>query len=380
MNLRFLDSDTGRRLRRALAHQPDTMLVGGAVRDALLDAEPANLDLWAHDAASLRAALGMEFGAPHPGSTRWDAFRWDGLPLPLRVDSGSRDLEANLRSRDFTVNAVAMPLHGAAEGRVVDPLHGALDASERRLRPVRSNSCEIEAVRWLRAGRLAATRNLRPDISLRMAAARGRERQPLLHGVPTSLRRAELWAAFGCPHRAEGLRWMHEAGLLTELVPSWGELSVRRDPDLAQRAPDEFSLAAVESLHLERWAALLAQPVLEGLARRLEAPVSRELGGWAATAVALWLHRLSPEPDVAADLVTLALHGLACPMTELRAVSRLVMARGWLARPVALGASGLEPHAALADLCLAETLHGPDSPELRSAADAANRSLPAFLA
>jgi hypothetical protein len=396
MKLRFLDSDIGRRLRRALSDQQEVMLVGGAVRDALLEQEPSNLDLWAPDPASVRAALGLEFGAPHAGMTRWDSFRWDHLPLPLRLDSGSRDLEANLRSRDFTVNAVALPLR-APVGRLIDPLHGALDATERRLRPINSNSCAVEPARWLRAGRLLSTRNLKPDPSLTSAAARGR--RPLLHGVPTETRRLELWAALSCPHRTEGLRWLGESGLLAELVPAWGELAGRRDGDLGGRTAGAFSFEAVEALHLEHWAALLTPAVLEGTCRRLDAPVTAApprigargntvsaavprmaLGGWALTAVALWLHRLAPVADVSADLATLALHGLGAPMEETRAVTRLVLARNWLDRPVPLGRSGLEPHAAVADLCLREALFGAESPEFRAAATAANSVLPGFLA
>ncbi|MBI5837912.1 MAG: CCA tRNA nucleotidyltransferase [Candidatus Eisenbacteria bacterium] len=379
MKLRFLESETGRRVRRALADTPDMMLVGGAVRDALLDVDPVNLDLWAHDPAAARAALGMEFGAPHAGATRWDAFRWDHLPLPLRLDSGSRDLEANLRSRDFTVNAMALPLRGAAEVRLVDPLHGALDVADRRLRPVVSNSCEVDPTRWLRAGRLAATRNLRTDISLKMAAERARARQPLLHGVSTLVRRSELLAALSCPHRAEGLRWMHEVGLLGELVAPWAELAARRDPDLGGRAPDEFSIACVDALHHERWAAVLEPALLQAICRRLDEPVAAGLGGWTLTALALWLRRLAPVADVAADLGTLALHGLGFPFEELRAVSRLVLARNWLDQPGPLGPGGLEAHAAVADLCVREALHGVDSPQLREAGECACRELPAYL-
>jgi len=377
MRLRFLDSDVGRRLRRALSDQPQVMLVGGAVRDALLDVEPANLDLWAPDPAVARAALGLEFGAPRTGLTRWDTFRWDHLPLPLRLDSGSRDLEANLRSRDFTVNALAVPLRAPAESRLVDPLRGADDAAEHRLRPVTSTSCAVEPARWMRAGRLIATRQLKPDISLRSAAARGH--RPLLHGVPTEARRLELWALFSCPHRADGLRWLSEVGLLAELVPAWGELTARLDPDLGGRSAAEFSIAAVDALHRERWASLLEPPVLEALGRRLDAPVGPALGGWALTAVALWLHRLAPVREVAADLATLALHGLGAPPAEVRAVSRLVLHGGWLDHPGPLGVPELEAHAAVLDLCVREAQHGLESEAVRAGAAAANRALPEYL-
>jgi hypothetical protein len=389
MKLRFLDSETGRKLRRALVDQHEVMLVGGAVRDALLDEEPANLDLWAPDPAAVRAALGLAFGAPHAGLTRWDSFRWDHLPLPLRLDSGSRNLEANLMSRDFTVNAVALPLR-SPESRPFDPLHGAMDASERRLRPVNSSSCSVEPARWLRAGRLLATRDLKPDAALVAAAARGRH--PLLHGVPTETRRTELWTALLSPGRAAGLRWMSEAGLLAEMLPSWGELSGRRDPDLGGRAADAFSLEAVEALRLRRWAARLDPALLQALDLRMDLPATagpREpahpaagcpsLTGWALVGLALWLHRLAPVTDVAADLATLALHGLGASMDEARAVARVVLAGGWLDHPIPLGRSGLEPHAAVAELCVREALHGPDSEESRAAAAAACAALPNFL-
>lgn len=151
---------------RAVAADP-VFLVGGAVRDLLLGRGRADIDLVVEgDAEALATRLGAEviaherFGTakltlnghevdvararaesyPHPGA------------LP-EVEPGA-DLAADLRRRDFTINAMAIPLQG--EPRLVDPYGGQADLATRQLRVLHEDSFVDDPTRAIRAARYAA--------------------------------------------------------------------------------------------------------------------------------------------------------------------------------------------------------------------------------
>src|SRR5437763_7989709 len=110
-------------------------VVGGAVRDALLGRELLDLDIAVRDpAGAARAYAKRSGGAPFPLSERHGAWRValedgrtvDFTPLPAGI-------EADLATRDFTINAIAEPLAG---GELVDPYGGRHDLERRTLRAV----------------------------------------------------------------------------------------------------------------------------------------------------------------------------------------------------------------------------------------------------
>jgi tRNA nucleotidyltransferase/poly(A) polymerase len=73
------------------------------------------------------------------------------------------DLESDLRDRDFTINAIALDL--SQEGKLIDPLDGALDLRTHTLRACAATSFEADPVRILRAARIATAFKLKiaPD-------------------------------------------------------------------------------------------------------------------------------------------------------------------------------------------------------------------------
>src|SRR5439155_2362131 len=113
------------RARDVLAGE-EAWVVGGAVRDELLGRELVDLDVACREPeAAARAYAKRSGGAPFPLSERHGAWRValeggrtvDFTPLP-----GS--IEDDLATRDFTINAIAMPL---ASGEPVDPYGGRAD-------------------------------------------------------------------------------------------------------------------------------------------------------------------------------------------------------------------------------------------------------------
>jgi Poly A polymerase head domain len=131
----------------------EAWVVGGAVRDQLLGREVIDLDIACADPKrAARAFARRSGGAPFPLSERHGAWRValdrgrtvDFTPLPDGI-------EQDLATRDFTINAIAVPLHG---GEPVDPHGGLADLEAGRLRAVSPTIFEDDPLRLLRAVRL----------------------------------------------------------------------------------------------------------------------------------------------------------------------------------------------------------------------------------
>ncbi len=138
--------------RKVLQGQ-EAWVVGGAVRDELLGRPMVDLDIACADPeqAARAYARGSE-GAPFPLSERHGAWRValsdertvDFTPLPDGI-------EADLATRDFTINAIARPLAG---GDPLDPFGGLGDLDRRLLRAVGPAIFQDDPLRLLRAVRL----------------------------------------------------------------------------------------------------------------------------------------------------------------------------------------------------------------------------------
>jgi poly(A) polymerase len=140
-------------------------VVGGTVRDALLGRPIRDVDLAvAGEAEPAARAVARALGGPvFPLSEAFGAWRAiDGARRfvcdvsPLQGET----IEADLARRDFTVNAMAVPLEG---GEVLDPHGGAADLEARVLRVVGPQSYRNDPLRPLRLVRLAAELGLRPE-------------------------------------------------------------------------------------------------------------------------------------------------------------------------------------------------------------------------
>src|SRR5690606_183872 len=131
------------------------VLVGGAVRDALLGREPSDLDWLVPDPRAACEAAARELGGScFPlDETRghWRAVAPGGGVThdfaPLRGE-----VEDDLTRRDLTVNALAL----AASGGVLDPTGGLDDLREGRVRMTSEAALRADPVRPLRAVRFVA--------------------------------------------------------------------------------------------------------------------------------------------------------------------------------------------------------------------------------
>jgi poly(A) polymerase len=145
--------------RTALEEHPGSVwIVGGAIRDALLGHRVADADLAVERGreeevarAIARVAGGSAFTLSEEFAT-WRAVAptdgWHVDVSGLRAES----IEDDLRARDFTLNAIAVPLAG---GEPIDPTGGVADADARILRATSEIAFAEDPLRLLRAARLA---------------------------------------------------------------------------------------------------------------------------------------------------------------------------------------------------------------------------------
>ena len=196
-----------------------TWIVGGAIRDALLGWSVADADLAVapgREERTARAIARVAGGSAFPLSERHATWRvissaeaWHLDVAALRAET----IESDLRARDFTVNAIAVPLRG---GGPIDPTGGVADCKARLLRAVSERTFSDDPIRLLRAARLSARHALTIDpetVELARSEAR-------LAADPAGERQfAELRGMVAGPDPLRGLELMDELGLTPVVLP-----------------------------------------------------------------------------------------------------------------------------------------------------------------
>src|SRR6266545_8170002 len=151
-----------RDLAREILRGQEAWVVGGAVRDELLGRDVVDLDIAVHDPrAAAREYAKRSGGASFPLSERHGAWRValeEGRTVDFTPLLGS--IEDDLATRDFTINAIAVPLAG---GEPADPYAGRADMEERIIRAVSSSVFADDPLRLLRAVRLGDELGFRLD-------------------------------------------------------------------------------------------------------------------------------------------------------------------------------------------------------------------------
>jgi len=216
----------------------EAYVVGGAVRDELLGRPIVDVDVACPSPESAaRRYAGSAGGALFPLSERHGAWRVafrdgrtvDFTPLPDGIES-------DLATRDFTVNAIAVPVSGGAP---VDPLGGRADLEARVLRCVTPTVFTDDPLRLLRAVRLEGELGFRLDLA---AEALVREHADLA-GRPAGERiLAELVRLSEAGYRRAG-----ELGLL---APLGGDAAGLERAELVDSP--EFRLVCVFGERIER--------------------------------------------------------------------------------------------------------------------------------
>jgi tRNA nucleotidyltransferase (CCA-adding enzyme) len=254
----------------------DAYIVGGSVRDHLLGREPGDWDLTT-DATpdELRAifpdaryenrfgtVIVARDGTEHEITTYRSERGYADHRRPDVVDFAST-LDEDLARRDFTVNAMAWGAGAGSPadwpGTLVDPFGGRQDLAAGIIRAVGDPGARFteDALRMLRALRLAASLGFRVEPATREAIERRAPDAALLSGERVG---AEIGRILLAPAPSVGLRLLEETGLLSVVLP---ELALQRGIPQAKVAGEDLwdhtlrTTDAAEAGDVARLAALL---------------------------------------------------------------------------------------------------------------------------
>jgi tRNA nucleotidyltransferase (CCA-adding enzyme) len=191
-----------------------TVLVGGAVRDGLLNRLPVHPDLdmvVPADALGQVRKLSREFGGACVvldrdrdiarlvmGSWTIDLARQDG-----------DDLTADLLRRDYRINAIALTL--TTEPKLLDPSGGIADLCARRITAVDEQNLLDDPLRLLRALRLAAELSMTIDEATFGMLARHRHHLPKVAAERIQAEVLKLVRAHSADH---AIRLLHSLQLI----------------------------------------------------------------------------------------------------------------------------------------------------------------------
>jgi tRNA nucleotidyltransferase/poly(A) polymerase len=350
----LLPASVSRRLRDLMARKPlrnlrqaalrrgsPAWIVGGVPRDLWLNRPILDVDV-AVDGEAFSLASELErLGAGRLVALSADpprVYRLAGRKVELdlaEIERGS--ILADLGRRDFTVNAIALPLTG---GPPLDPFDGLRDLRTHRLRAVAAANFVDDPLRALRAPRFMATHGLAPD---RGTLSVCRKAAPGLAGVAPERIRAELARLLEAERVAPALAWAARAGVLSPALgravpPGVARRFARRG--IACDHPAVFRLPpkARRTVRLAQIAAALSLSPA-GAARWLAARRwSRADAGAAARALELardaslavsdpwrWIRRAGPDAPQA--LALLAASGRTSRALSARLARRLASAR-----------------------------------------------------
>lgn len=238
----FVGSDRRLEAVRVAAGEAPAYLVGGSVRDLLLGREPADLDVAIEgDLAPVIGRLGGQV-VEHPRfMTAEVSLEGDSVDLArTRSETYERPgdlpevrpatLEQDLARRDFSINAIAVPL--STPDVIVDP-YGGIDAiAASKLSLLGPGSLVDDPTRALRGARYAARFGFEPDREMEAAlsecdlqtvssdrirselGAIGREPAPEL-----ALERLRRWGVFGVTE--ESIQRVGAARNLLEESDAW---------------------------------------------------------------------------------------------------------------------------------------------------------------
>ena len=201
-------------------------LVGGIVRDTLLGRETEDVDIAVagnveRTGRILAEHLGGRFVRLHE---EWDIARVvipsDEGPAYVDLNSATRGISQNLARRDFTVDAMAVPLVEVVAGSpwrgLLDPFDGLADLREGIVRPLGPQVFEDDPARLLRAVRIAVQLKFRLSED---AIVRIRSGAPLVAQVAPERIKDEFLKIMACPAAPESIRMLDSLGLLCSFLP-----------------------------------------------------------------------------------------------------------------------------------------------------------------
>jgi len=241
----------------------ELFLVGGSVRDAILDRPHDDLDFatdarpeaikevvghWAHNLFTAGELFGT-IGAVKEGHVfEITTYRSEVYHEESRqpVVEFSDNIEADLSRRDFAVNAMALRLlPGDPEPELVDPWGGLGDLAAMVLRTPQSPEVSFgdDPLRMIRLYRFAATLGFSIHPS---AAEAARQMAARLDIVSAERIRDEFGKLMLAPEPSSAVMGLVEAGLAAHFIPEIPALALSQDPHHRHKDVLAHTLAVVD--------------------------------------------------------------------------------------------------------------------------------------
>jgi putative nucleotidyltransferase with HDIG domain len=205
-------------------------IVGGYLRDALLNKHKENLDIdfclkngairFGHKLARQLKAGFVVLDKEH-GAVRLVKKIGDKNHTLDFTDFRAKTLEEDLKLRDFTINTFALSLDalfgkGDPFGSLVDPRGAAKDLKKKIIRLASKKSFDDDALRILRAYSFACMFNFKIEPGTLSLI---RQKKKKLNGVSGERIRDELFKIFACPDSYTYLKKMDDSGVLMIIFP-----------------------------------------------------------------------------------------------------------------------------------------------------------------
>ena len=255
----------------------EVWIVGGALRDVLLGGPIGDLDLAvAGEPEPAARMLGRRLnGTAFELSDQFRTWRVQVPGKAWTIDLTALrgpTIEADLRLRDFTVNAVAAPLGG---GEPIDPTGGIADLRAGTLRMASASAFRDDPLRLMRAARLGARFELEPDPETLALARRDAARA----SEPAGERRfAELRGMIAGPRPLLALELLDQLQLTAVVLPQLEAMrGVGQSANHHLDAHDHTIEVLRRWLEIERDLPTYAGEVSEQVAAALAAPLADEL-------------------------------------------------------------------------------------------------------
>ena len=248
-------------------------LVGGAVRDGILDIETKDFDFTTNASSedSIKmlnknkyktTEIGRAFGtiettvedySIHITTYREDKYNKDSRKPEIKT---SGELETDLSRRDFTVNAIAYDINN---NEIIDPYGGLKDLSEGLIRTpdTADISFSDDPLRMLRACRFVSTHGFTPNNELFKAISKNVERIEI---VSTERIRDEFTKLLTGKEPSLGLKAFVESGLSELIMPELNELKIEVDPKHHHKDVYEHTMVVLDRVSptlISRMSALL---------------------------------------------------------------------------------------------------------------------------
>jgi poly(A) polymerase len=211
--------------RLLAAEKVPAYIVGGFVRDLLAGRDTADIDIAVGTGA-------LETAGKIAAATRGKSISLDdengvarvvipGKIYHLDFTTLRGSIEDDLARRDFTINAIAIPLDkrfkaSLETSTLIDPFNGREDLNRRILRVVNPGIFAADPIRLLRAVRIAAEMGLCIE---RLTEIRLRQCARLIASAAGERVREELLRLLALPGAGPRLTYLDQLSLLTAIIP-----------------------------------------------------------------------------------------------------------------------------------------------------------------